>query len=60
MAGLVYLVSPGLEAPPILGAALMVVAGITWGFYSLLGRGSQQPINGICNDFRWRWLGCDK
>ena len=36
--GFVYLVSPGLTAPPLLGAALMTVSGIAWGFYSLEGR----------------------
>ncbi|MEO0985762.1 MAG: DMT family transporter, partial [Cyanobacteria bacterium J06639_14] len=42
--GLIYLVSPGLAAPPVMGAALMAVAGIAWGFYSLLGRGAQNPV----------------
>ncbi|MEL7070899.1 MAG: DMT family transporter [Cyanobacteria bacterium J06581_3] len=51
MTGLVYLVSPGLEAPPILGSVLMIVAGIAWGFYSLLGRGSQQPVVNTMNNF---------
>ncbi|MEO1386453.1 MAG: DMT family transporter [Cyanobacteria bacterium J06634_6] len=51
MTGLVYLVSPGLESPPILGSTLMIVAGIAWGFYSLLGRGSQQPVVNTMNNF---------
>lgn len=42
--GLVYLVFPGLTAPPIGPAALMAVAGIFWGLYSLRGRGSTQPV----------------
>lgn len=36
--GLMYLVWPGVAAPPLGGAALMVAAGIAWGVYSLLGR----------------------
>lgn len=44
LAGLVYLVSPGLAAPPLLGSALMVMAGIAWGIYSLLGRGTKDPV----------------
>lgn len=40
----VYLVSPGLVAPHPLGAALMVVAGLSWAVYSLLGRGSSEPL----------------
>jgi drug/metabolite transporter (DMT)-like permease len=40
----VYLVSPGLVAPPPLGAALMIAAGLAWAVYSLLGRGSTEPL----------------
>lgn len=39
--GLVYLVSPGLAAPPWPGSLLMLLAGISWGVYSLLGRGAK-------------------
>ncbi|MFC1605701.1 DMT family transporter [Pseudomonadota bacterium] len=35
VAGLVYLVSPGITAPDPLGAGLMIVAGLAWGLYSL-------------------------
>jgi len=38
LAGLTYLVSPGLAAPSPAGAALMAVAGISWGIYTLRGR----------------------
>jgi drug/metabolite transporter (DMT)-like permease len=38
LAGLVYLVGPGLTAPPAAGAALMAIAGVAWGLYSLRGR----------------------
>ncbi len=44
LAGLVYLVSPGLAAPPPLGAALMVTAGVAWGVYTLRGRRSVAPV----------------
>lgn len=40
LGGLVGLLLPGVSAPPITGAALMVVAGIAWGAYSLRGRGA--------------------
>ena len=43
LGGLVYLVFPGLTAPSPLGSALMTIAGISWGFYTLRGRGSQNP-----------------
>lgn len=42
--GLVYLVRPGLTAPPVAGSALMIGAGVFWGTYSLLGRGSVRPL----------------
>ena len=44
LAGLIYLVLPGLEAPPPAAAGLMAVAGCAWGFYSLRGRGVSNPL----------------
>jgi drug/metabolite transporter (DMT)-like permease len=49
--GLVYLVSPGLTAPDPLGAALMAVAGVAWGVYSLLGRGARDPLAATAGAF---------
>ena len=40
IAGLVWLLLPGLSAPPPLAAGLMLAAGLAWGVYSLLGRGA--------------------
>ncbi len=51
IAGLVYLVSPGLTAPDPLGAALMAIAGIAWGLYSLLGRAAADPIDATAWNF---------
>ena len=51
MLGLVYLVSPGVTAPDLLGAVLMAIAGIAWGFYSLLGRGAADPLEATANNF---------
>ncbi len=51
VAGLVYLVSPGVTAPDPLGAALMVMAGIAWGFYSLLGRAAADPVEATAWNF---------
>jgi drug/metabolite transporter (DMT)-like permease len=39
LGGLIYLVAPGLAAPSPGGSALMAIAGIGWGVYSLRGRG---------------------
>ena len=51
IAGLVYLVSPGLTAPDPLGAALMAIAGISWGFYSLVGRSAGDPTEATAHNF---------
>ena len=47
----VYLVSPGLAAPNPLGAVLMIAAGLCWAGYSLLGRGSSQPLSDTAGNF---------
>lgn len=36
--GLVMLVLPGVAAPSLIGSVLMLVAGMSWGVYSLLGK----------------------
>ncbi len=51
LAGLVYLVSPGLSAPSPVGSLLMGLAGISWGLYSLLGRGVQDPVGVTTGNF---------
>ena len=49
--GLIYLVLPGVSAPDPLGAVLMTVAGVAWGFYSLLGRGAADPLEATTRNF---------
>ena len=51
LAGLVYLVLPGLSAPSPVGSISMVLAGIAWGFYSLLGRGVASPLEQTAGNF---------
>lgn len=51
LGGLVYLVLPGLQAPSPLGSALMMIAGIAWGVYSLRGRGSGSPLAETTGNF---------
>jgi len=41
--GMVYFVLPGVTAPDPIGAALMVAAGVGWGFYSIVGKGAGDP-----------------
>jgi drug/metabolite transporter (DMT)-like permease len=49
--GLTYLVSPGLAAPPPLGAGLMLLAGFAWGLYSLHGRAARDPLGRTASNF---------
>ena len=51
LGGLVALLLPGVTAPDWGGAALMSIAGIAWGAYSLLGRGSVNPIETTAGNF---------
>ena len=49
--GLVWLVLPGVSAPPLLGAVLMALAGVAWGVYSLRGRGVADPLAATAGNF---------
>ncbi len=51
LAGLVALLLPGLSAPPLAGAMLMVGAGIAWGVYSLRGKGAGDPTRVTAGNF---------
>jgi len=51
IAGLVYLVLPGLTAPEPFSAFLMLLAGVAWGFYSLRGRSSTAPLAQTAGNF---------
>ena len=41
--GFVGLLLPGLSAPPLAGALLMIGAGLSWGVYSVRGKGAGDP-----------------
>lgn len=51
LGGLVALVFPGLSAPPLAPALLMLGAGIAWGAYSLRGRGGTDPLRATAGNF---------
>ncbi len=51
LAGFVYLVLPGLEAPSPLGSVLMALSGIAWGVYTLRGRGNADPVAATTDNF---------
>jgi drug/metabolite transporter (DMT)-like permease len=47
-----WLLSPGLEAPPMTGALTMMIAGLGWGVYSLLGRDTpKDPTQNTAGNF---------
>ena len=49
--GLGVLTAPGLSAPDTVGAVLMVIAGVSWGVYSLRGRSSADPLATTADNF---------
>lgn len=50
-AGLVFLLLPGLSSPPLKSGVLMLLSGISWGIYSLLGKGVKDPISSTAKNF---------
>lgn len=51
VAGLVMLMLPSMGAPPLLYGFLMVVSGLCWSGYSLLGRKSTDPSSATAGNF---------
>jgi len=49
--GLVVLLLPGLSAPPLGGALLMIGAGIAWGVYSVRGKFAGDPTRVTAGNF---------
>ena len=71
--GLAGLLVPGLSAPPLGGAVLMLGAGVAWGVYSLRAKGSGDPTQATAGNFlravplavllgfvSWPWLVPDR
>ncbi|MBL8180275.1 MAG: DMT family transporter [Blastocatellia bacterium] len=51
VAGLVYLVFPGLDAPPLLSSLLMAAAGMAWAIYTYRGKGTTDAIADTTGNF---------
>ncbi|MCB9512768.1 MAG: DMT family transporter [Candidatus Latescibacteria bacterium] len=51
LGGLIGLLLPGLSAPPLVGAVLMLGAGVAWGVYSLRGRRATNPVGTTAGNF---------
>jgi drug/metabolite transporter (DMT)-like permease len=51
LGGLVYLLLPGIAAPPMGGAVMMILSGISWGIYSILGQFEPYPVIATARNF---------
>jgi drug/metabolite transporter (DMT)-like permease len=51
LAGLAVLFLPGAATPEPESIALMVIAGIAWGVYSLRGQGATEPLTATAGNF---------
>ncbi|MEP6947441.1 MAG: DMT family transporter [Acidobacteriota bacterium] len=49
--GLVYLVQPGLSSPPLNSSLLMAAAGASWGIYTIIGKGTADPLASTTGNF---------
>lgn len=51
LAGVLILLLPGWEAPPPSAAALMLVAGVSWGAYCIRGLGTRDALGATAGNF---------
>ena len=51
MTGLVYLLLPGLDAPPLWPSAIIFLSGVSWAVYTLLGRRNSAPVAATAGNF---------
>jgi len=56
--GLVILLLPSAAAPPLLTGAVMVLAGMAWGVYSLLGKKSSSALLSTSGNFVYAAFFC--
>lgn len=53
LVGLVVFLAPSPTAPPMASAVAMMLAGLAWGAFSLLGRSGHDPLAGTASAFFW-------
>ncbi len=51
LAGLIVLLMPSASTPPLVSAVFMVMAGMAWGVYSLLGKKAVNPLRLTAGNF---------
>lgn len=49
--GLIGMLLPGLSAPPLVGALLMIASGAAWGIYSIRAKGARDPVRANAGNF---------
>lgn len=49
--GFVYLVLPSVGSPSVVGFLMMSLSGVAWGFYTLRGQGSKDPLRDTAYNF---------
>lgn len=49
--GLIALLLPGASSPSLASALVMLVSGVAWGAYSLIGKGSANPVADTSGNF---------
>ena len=51
LAGLVYLLLPGLDAPPLWPSAIIFLSGASWALYTVFGRKNSAPVAATAGNF---------
>jgi drug/metabolite transporter (DMT)-like permease len=51
--GLAALTLPSAHSPDLLGVALMIIAGMAWAAYTLIGRATSDPLAANARSFLW-------
>ncbi|MCT9074242.1 DMT family transporter [Cupriavidus gilardii] len=55
---LIGMLLPGLSAPPLVGALLMIASGAAWGIYSIRAKGARDPVRANAGNFLRASLCC--
>ncbi len=58
ISGFIYLMLPSVETPDMLSAVLMIISGLSWAIFTVLGRNSGNPITAISQGFWFAGLVC--
>lgn len=49
--GFIYLIYPDLTTPSLVGFILMMLSGVAWAGYTIIGKGSKSPLMDTCYNF---------